>query len=332
MLLLDIRNLTIELSTTDTTIKAVDRVNVSIKEKEVHGLVGESGSGKSLIAKAIVGILNDRWKVTADRMHWLGQDLLKLSTKKRRQILSQDIAMIYQEPSRCLDPTAMIKEQLMESIPKNQLSGGYRNQHKQRKEISIALLHKVGIKHHEQCFYSYPHQLSEGICQKIMIAMAIAKKPKLLIADEPTTALESTTRAQIMRMLRGLNQVKNTSILLISHDLDTLTEWTHSISVLYCGQMVESGATQQIFNRPFHPYTQSLINSVPDFNSRLPHKTKLFALDGSIPTLQHLPIGCRLGPRCPYAQRECVKTPKTHQDHNHRYACHHPIRYHQELR
>lgn len=332
MLLLDIRNLTIELTTPTGTIKAVDKANISIKEGEVHGLVGESGSGKSLVAKAIVGVLNQRWTVTADRMHWRGQDLMRLSGKKRRQILSNEIAMIYQEPSRCLDPTALIIEQLMESIPSDQLTGGFRERHKQRQAKTVALLHKVGIKDHDKCLHSYPHQLSEGYCQKVMIAMAIAKDPQLLIADEPTTALESTTRAQILRVLRGLNQLKNTSILLISHDLDTLTEWTHSVSVLYCGQMVEAGSTEQIFNRPFHPYTQSLINAVPDFHSDLPHKSKLFALEGSIPTLQHLPIGCRLGPRCPYAQRECVKTPKIHKDHNHSYACHHPIQYNQDLR
>ena len=326
MLLLDIRNMTIELNT-DPPIRAVERVNLSIKEGEVHGLVGESGSGKSLVAKAIVGVLNQRWNITADRLHWRGQDLLRLSGRKRRQILSRDIAMIYQEPSRCLDPTATILEQLQESIPNDQLSGGFRQRRQEREEQTIALLHKVGIKDHDQCLTSYPHQLSEGYCQKIMIAMAIAKKPKLLIADEPTTALESTTRQQILRVLKGMNQLKNTSILLISHDLDILTDWTHSISVLYCGQMVESGSSEQIFNRPYHPYTQALINAVPDFHLNLPHKSRLFALEGSIPTLQHLPIGCRLGPRCPYAQRECVKTPVPHKDHNHSYSCHHPLEY-----
>jgi cationic peptide transport system ATP-binding protein len=332
MLLLDIRNLTIELRSGANTIKAVERVNLSIKEGEVHGLVGESGSGKSLIAKAIVGVLNKRWKVTADRMHWRGQDLFRLSRKKRRQILSNEIAMIYQEPSRCLDPTSTILEQLLESIPSDQLEGNLWDRKKQRQARAVALLHKVGIKDHDHCLQSYPHQLSEGYCQKIMIAMAVAKKPDLLIADEPTTALESTTRAQILRVLKGLNQLKNTSILLISHDLETLSNWTHTVSVLYCGQMVESGSTEQIFNRPHHPYTQALINSVPDFHMELPHKSHLFALEGSIPTLQHLPIGCRLGPRCPYAQRECVKTPKAHKDHNHSYSCHYPIDYSQEQR
>ncbi len=325
MLLLDIKNLTIELTGGTGDVRAVDRVNLSIREGEVHGLVGESGSGKSLIGKAIVSILHDRWKITADRLQWCGEDLLQLSDKKRRQILSRDIAMIYQEPSRCLDPTATMMEQLEESIPPEQLTGNFWQRRQQRKAISIALLHKVGIKHHTQCLASYPHQLSEGDCQKIMIAMAIAKKPKLLIADEPTTSLETTTRAQIFRVLKKLNQLKNMSILLISHDLSTLNDWTHSVSVMYCGQMVESGPTEQVFKHSYHPYTQALINAVPDFNLDLAHKSKLFALDGSIPTLQHLPIGCRLGPRCPNAQRECVKKPGITRDHQHSFSCHHPI-------
>ncbi|MFT4927912.1 MAG: cationic peptide transport system ATP-binding protein [Phenylobacterium sp.] len=327
MLLLDIKNMTIKLTGVGNTIRAVDRVNLSIKEGEVHGLVGESGSGKSLIAKAIVSILHQRWEVTADRLQWCGQDLLQLSDKKRRQILSRDIAMIYQEPSRCLDPTATMTVQLEESIPGDQLTGNFWQRRKQRKAMSIALLHKVGIKNHERCLNSYPHQLSEGDCQKIMIAMAIAKKPKLLIADEPTTSLESTTRAQVFRVLKKLNQLNNMSIMLISHDLSTLTDWTHSVSVLYCGQMVESGATEQVFKKPYHPYTQALINAVPDFNHDLAHKSRLFALEGSIPTLQHLPIGCRLGPRCPNAQKECVKKPKSTRDHHHSFSCHHPIDY-----
>lgn len=327
MLLLDIKNLTIELVGVKGNIRAVDKVNLSIKEGEVHGLVGESGSGKSLIAKAIVAILHSRWKITADRLQWCGEDLLALSDKKRRQILSRDIAMIYQEPSRCLDPTNTMAEQLEESIPDDQLTGNFWQRRQQRKTMSIALLHKVGIKHHTQCLNSYPHQLSEGDCQKIMIAMAIAKKPKLLIADEPTTALESTTRAQVFRVLKKLNQLKNMSIMLISHDLSTLTDWTHSVSVLYCGQMVESGSTEQVFKKPYHPYTRALIKAVPDFNHDLEHKSRLFALDGSIPTLQHLPIGCRLGPRCPNAQRECVKKPKATKDHDHSFSCHHPIDY-----
>ncbi|WP_199611520.1 peptide ABC transporter ATP-binding protein [Flocculibacter collagenilyticus] len=325
MLLLDIRNLTIELKTPEGSIRAVDKVNFSLKEGEVRGLVGESGSGKSLIAKAIVGVLNQRWDVTADRLHWQGEDLMHLTPEKRREIISRDVAMIYQEPSRCLDPTALVGEQLEEAIPVSDGECSYLGRKAYRKKKTEALLHKVGIKNHVEVIRSYPHELSEGVCQKIMIAIAIAKKPKLLIADEPTTALESATQAQIFRLLKSLNQLKNMSIILISHDLETITSWTHSISVLYCGQLVESGTTEQIFNQPFHPYTQALIKSVPDFRKNIEHKSRLYTLKGTIPTLQHLPIGCRLGPRCPQAQKTCVETPSMRKIQNHYVSCHFPL-------
>ena len=232
MQLLDIRNLTLELSTPDGMIRAVDRVNLSLKEGEVRGLVGESGSGKSLIAKAIMGVLHERWKVSADRFNWCGQDLLRLPYHEQRRIISRDIAMIYQEPSRSMDPTSPIGEQLCESIPDHLLEGSWWQRSSQRKKRAIALLHKVGIRDHAAVLSSYPYQLSEGVCQKIMIAMAIAKNPKLLIADEPTTALESTTQAQLFRLLASFNQLKGTSILLISHELETVARNTDTLSVL----------------------------------------------------------------------------------------------------
>ncbi|MFY8298187.1 oligopeptide/dipeptide ABC transporter ATP-binding protein [Pseudoalteromonas sp. SS15] len=325
MHLLDIKNLTIELPTENGVIRAVDKVNLSLKEGEVHALVGESGSGKSLIAKAIVGVLNKRWRVTADRMHWQGVDLMRLPPEKRRKLVSQDIAMIYQEPSRSLDPTAKVFEQVSESIPEESLSGNFLVRRQLRKKRVKALLHKVGIRDDKRVADSYPHELSEGICQKVMIAMAIARNPKLLIADEPTTALESTTRAQVFRLLKSLNQLKNMSVLMISHELEEITTWSHAMHVLYCGQMVEAGPTEKVFNTPLHPYTQALVKSLPDYAQGLAHKESFYALKGTIPPLQHLPIGCRLGPRCPQAQKQCVVTPKQKKSHGHTYACHFPL-------
>jgi len=325
MQLLDIRNLTIELETPDGIIRAVDKISLSLKEGEVHALVGESGSGKSLIAKAIVGVLNSRWRVTADRMHWQGIDLMRLSPEKRRKLIGQEIAMIYQDPSSCLDPTAKIADQIAESIPDKGLKGYFWQKNKQRNERAIALLHKVGIRDHTKILTSYPHELSDGICQKVMIAMAIARSPKLLIADEPTTALESTTRAQVFRLLKSLNLLKNMSILMISHELEELSSWTHGLHVLYCGQMVEAGPTKILYKTPYHPYTSALLKSLPDYSKGLSHKHEIYALKGTIPTLQHLPIGCRLGPRCPQAQRDCVKTPKLNSQQEHSFSCHFPL-------
>ncbi len=325
MLLLDIKNLTIELETADGLVRAVDRVSLSLREGETRGLVGESGSGKSLIAKAIVGVLNQRWRVTADRFHWLGQDLLRLSPEQRRQVIGRDIAMIYQEPSRSLDPTALIGEQLEEAIPDHLLSGPWWRRHAYRRRKAIGLLHKVGVREHQRVMQSYPYQLSEGICQKVMIAMAIAKNPKLLIADEPTTALESTNQAQLFRLLASFNQLKGMAVLLISHELESVARYTQKLSVLYCGQLVEAGETSQLLQTPLHPYTDALIKSVPEFQPDLAAKTPLYALPGSIPTLQHVPIGCRLGPRCPNARKECVKTPTLERLQSHYFSCHFPL-------
>lgn len=326
MNLLDIRNLSIKLLTASTPILAVDRVSLTMKEGEVRGLVGESGSGKSLLAQAIVGVLDDKWQVDADRFHWRGIDLMRLSVDERKAIISKDVAMIFQEPMACLDPTTTIGEQLEEAVDSEQLSGFFWQKKQQRQLASANLLHKVGIKHHEVCTKSYPHQLTEALCQRVMIAMALARRPLLLIADEPTAAMESTNQTQIFRLLASLNQLKNMSILLISHDLENVTHWTNTITVMYSGQFVEAGTTQHIFNRPYHPYTRALVDSSPKANMKIPIKSRLMTLPGSIPILQHLPIGCRLGPRCPKAQKACVQAPKVKNYHGHQVSCHYSLK------
>ncbi|MGB1198354.1 MAG: oligopeptide/dipeptide ABC transporter ATP-binding protein [Thalassotalea sp.] len=322
MNLLDVRNLSIELLSANKPILAVDKVSLTIKEGEVRGLVGESGSGKSLLAQAIMGVLDERWRVDADRFHWRGNDLMRLSVDERKAIISKDVAMIFQEPMACLDPTATIGEQLEEAVDYQQLEGNFWQKRQQRKLAAINLLHKVGIKEHIQCLKNYPHQLTEALCQRVMIAMALAKRPLLLIADEPTAAMESTNQGQIFRLLASLNQLKNMSILLISHDLENVTHWTNTITVMYSGQFVEAGTTEQIFNQPYHPYTRALVDSSPKANMNIPAKSRLMTLPGSIPILQHLPIGCRLGPRCPRAQRDCVKAPKVKNHQGHQVSCH----------
>lgn len=325
MNLLDIRNLSIELIHDDQRILAVDKVSLSMKEGEVRGVVGESGSGKSLLAQALVGVLDDKWHVHADRFHWRGVDLLRLSIDERKALLSRDVAMIFQEPMACLDPTTAIGEQLTEAIDSSQLSGYFWQRKKQRQSAAIKLLHKVGIKNHQACLSSYPHQLTEALCQRVMIAIALARRPILLIADEPTAAMENTNEGQIFRLLASLNQLKNMAILLISHDLENITHWTNTITVMYSGQFVEAGTTTQIFSKPLHPYTQALVDSSPSANLHLPAKSRLKTLPGSIPILQHLPIGCRLGPRCPRAQQACVKAPTVTNFHGHKVSCHFPL-------
>ncbi|MDN3682482.1 ATP-binding cassette domain-containing protein [Vibrio tapetis subsp. quintayensis] len=325
MPLLDIRHLTIEIDTPQGMVKAVDRMSLTLNEGEIRGLVGESGSGKSLVAKAIVGITKDNMRVTADRLRLGSIDLLQLTPKERRRVIARDIAMIFQEPSSCLDPSEWVGHQLAESIPATTFKGFWWQRWKWRKKQAIALLHKVGIKDHRRVMRAYPYELTDGECQKIMIAMAIATKPKVLIADEPTNDLDPITQSQILRLLSRMNQLNNTTILLIGHDLTTITQWATRITVMYCGQSVESAATKQILEKPKHPYTVALLHAMPDFSEGIPHKSKLASLPGSIPPLQHLPIGCRLGPRCPHAQRQCVETPNNKKIKSHKFSCHFPL-------
>ena len=326
MPLLDIRNLTIEFVNDNKPIKAVDRVNLLLNEGEILGLVGESGSGKSLVAKAICGVTSDNWRITADRMRFGDIDLLRLSPRERRKIIGRHISMIFQEPQACLDPSASIGRQLKQAIPSGTFKGPwYKRLLPWRKERVIDILHRVGIRDHRDIMRSYPYALTEGECQKVMIAIALASQPKLLIADEPTNAMESTTQDQIFRLLRRLNQNNNTTILLISHDLRTVSQWSNRIQVLYCGQTVETAASKELISTPHHPYTQALMRAMPDFGQPLPHKSRLNTLNGSIPSLEHLPLGCRLGPRCPYGQRECIVRPHLTGSKHHQYACHFPL-------
>mgnify|MGYP002656212334 FL=1 len=325
MPLLDIRNLTIEFMTADGPVKAVDRVNLTLSEGEIRGLVGESGSGKSLIAKAICGVTKDNWRVSADRMRFNDIDLLRLSPRERRRIIGHNVSMIFQEPQSCLDPSERVGRQIMQAIPGWTYKGRWYQRFRWRHARAIELLHRVGIKDHKDIMRSYPYELTEGECQKVMIAIALANQPRLLIADEPTNAMEPTTQAQIFRLLSRLNQNNNTTILLISHDLSTMSQCANRINVLYCGQTVETASSSDLINTPHHPYTQALIRAMPDFGSALPHKSRLNTLPGAIPSLEHLPIGCRLGPRCPYAQKKCIETPRLAGAKNHLFACHFPL-------
>ncbi|MCX8601812.1 MULTISPECIES: oligopeptide/dipeptide ABC transporter ATP-binding protein [unclassified Gilliamella] len=325
MALLDIRNLTIEFITPDGLLRAIDRVNLKLSEGEIRGLVGESGSGKSLIAKAILGVTNHNWKISADRFYFNDIDLLKLTPKQRRKVISANISMVFQEPQSCLDPSMKIGQQLIEAIPRRTFKGHFWQRLFWRKNRAIELLHRVGIKDHKEILKSYPFELTEGECQKVMIAIALANQPKLLIADEPTNAMEATTEAQIFRLLASMNQNMGTTILLISHDLQMVTRWTDRINVLYCGQTVEVADSEDLIKSPYHPYTQALIYAIPDFGKSMPHKSPLNTLPGVIPSLEHLPIGCRLGPRCPYAQKKCIQAPELIPIKDHAVACHFPL-------
>ncbi len=329
MALLDIRNLSIDITTAQGKVRVIDKASLTIVDGTIHGLVGESGSGKSIIAKAILGLHNPSWTVTADRMFLGTTDLSKLSSPERRKIMGKEIAMIFQHPRSYLDPSRKIVSQIKEVLPQSSLKSRFINIVKPTKKQSVMrriyeLLHKVGIQNDRAVLDSYPHELSEGVCQKIMIAMAVANSPRLIIADEPTNAMEAVTQAQIFRLLYKLNQLHNTAILLLSNNFGSISDLSDYITLIYCGQTVESGSYKQVMESPMHPYTETMIKTIINFDESSIHKSQLYTLPGNIPSSNQLPIGCRLGPRCPRAQRKCVENPDAVNYKGHIIRCHFP--------
>ena len=326
MVLLDIRNLRIDIKTPNGLIRIVDNVSFTLNEGEICGLVGESGSGKCLIAEVICNAFKDSWIVTADRFRFNDVELLKLTPTQRRQIVGKEISMVFQDPLTCLDPSQKIGKQLIQNIPGWTFKGHWwQRLFGWRKRRAIELLHRVGIKEHKDIMRSYPHELTEGEGQKVMIAIAVANQPRLLIADEPANSVESITRVQIFKLLSSMNQNQGTSILLASNDINSISEWCDAFVVLYCGQNSESGPREAILENPHHPYTQALLHSIPDFTQPLPFKSQLGTLKGSVPLLEEMPLGCRLGPRCPFAQKKCITKPTALRVKQHEFYCHFPI-------
>ncbi|WP_298939931.1 oligopeptide/dipeptide ABC transporter ATP-binding protein [uncultured Psychromonas sp.] len=334
MALLDIRNLSIDIETAQGKIRVIDKASLNIVDGSIHGLIGESGSGKTLIAKAILGLHNSNWTVTADRMFLGKTDLSKLSQKERRQILGTEISMIFQEPSSYLDPSQKIHTQIESVLPKKTMQQRFRRILSKIKRVHISsrrlqikeLLHKVGIQNDVAVLNCYPHQLSEGVCQKVMIAMAIANNPRLIIADEPTTSMEAVTQSQIFRLLYKLNQLNNTTLLILSNNFANTSGISDYMTLVYCGQTVESGSYKQIMGSAMHPYTQAMLKTMINNEEIYEHKAQLYTLPGNIPSSNQLPIGCRLGPRCPRAQRICVKNPTLTIKKGHSFRCHYPIK------
>ena len=333
MALLDIRNLSIDIETAQGKIRVIDKASLNIIDGSIHGLIGESGSGKTLIAKAILGLHNNNWTVTADRMFLGKTDLTKLSKKERRQILGKEISIIFQNPSSYLDPSQKIRTQIKSVLPKktwkihvNRILGKMKRVDVQSTRLQIKeLLHKVGIQNDIDVLNSYPHQLSEGVCQKVMIAMAIANNPRLIIADEPTTSMEAVTHSQIFRLLYKLNQLNNTTLLILSNHFANTSNISDYMTLIYCGQTVESGSYKQIMESAMHPYTQAMTKTIIHNDKLQEHKSELYTLPGNIPSSNQLPIGCRLGPRCPRAQRSCVTNPSITIKKGHSFRCHYPI-------
>lgn len=327
MALLDIRHLSIEVDTPKGRVKMVDDINLTLDSGEICGLVGESGSGKSLIAKVICGLVKDEWIISADRFRFNDVELLKLSPHQRRKYVGDDIAMIFQDPLSSFDPSQKIGKQIMKTL---RFRGKWWQFFTWKKRKAIELLHKVGIKDHQDIMRRYPREMTEGEAQKVMIAMAVANQPRLLVADEPTNTMESTTQLQVYRLLSSMNKNLGTSIILVSNEIQNIHKWVDSFNVLYCGQTVEIADKETLMATPYHPYTSALLNSVPDFANPLAFKSRLNTLKGSVPMLQEMPIGCRLGPRCPFAQKKCVQKPPLRKFKQHEFACHYPLNFREQ--
>lgn len=314
--LLEVSELKTHFFTDDGVVKAVDGVSFSIKEGETFGLVGESGCGKSVTALSIIRLIPDPpGKIIDGKVYLEGEDLVKKSEREMQKIRGNKISMIFQEPMTSLDPVFTIGSELMEVI---QLHQGLDKEEARKK--AIEMLKVVGIPEPEKRMKEYPHQLSGGMRQRAMIAMALSCNPQLLIADEPTTALDVTIQAQILRLMDQLKEDFSAAVLLITHDLGVIAETCKNVAVMYAGKIVEYGSVEDIFENPLHPYTAGLNKAIP----RLDIDTeRLQIIEGNVPNLIDLPPGCKFYPRCPYAMDICAKEepPLKKREGNHLSRC-----------
>ena len=318
MAVLDVKELSVHFGDKNTPFKAVDRISYQVAQGEVLGIVGESGSGKSVSSLAIMGLIDHPGRVSAESLQFENTNLLTLESKAKRQLIGADVAMIFQDPMTSLNPAYTVGFQIMEALKTHE--GGTK---KARKDRTLELLRLVGIPDPESRIDVYPHQLSGGMSQRVMIAMAIACRPKLLIADEPTTALDVTIQAQIMELLLELQKKECMSLILITHDLALVAEAADRIIVMYAGQIVEEGTAKDIFREPKHPYTQALLRSLPEFAEG---KSRLESLQGVVPGKYDRPTGCLLNPRCPYATEYCRQVePQLHHIGSRKVKCHTPL-------
>jgi peptide/nickel transport system ATP-binding protein len=299
--LLAIRDLVTEFRTDRGVVRAVDGVTFEIPSRGTLGVVGESGCGKSVTALSVMRLIAAPGRIAKGTIEYAGTDLLSLPDEKMRAIRGNRIAMIFQEPMTSLNPVYTVGEQVGEAVRLHQ-----NKSRAEARKISIDMLELVGIPSPAERVDNYPHQLSGGMRQRVMIAMALACKPDLLIADEPTTALDVTIQAQILELLKSLQQDLGMSIMLITHDLGVVAETCDDVVVMYAGRIVEQAATRTLFSSPRHHYTVGLLRSVPAYGEgETEHASRLQEIPGMVPALWDLPKGCKFVDRCPAAQQKC---------------------------
>ena len=301
--LLEVNELRTQFPTRSGLVRAVDGVNFTLDHGELLGLVGESGCGKSITALSIMRLIAPPGRIVAGEILFDGKDLLKLSDPQMRQIRGDDIAMIFQDPMTSLNPVFTVGEQIAEALRLHR-----KLSKKEAKRASIEAMREVAIPDPARRVNDYPHQLSGGMRQRVMIAMALACNPKLLIADEPTTALDVTIQAQILELLDELRKQRELAVLLITHDLGVVAEVADRVAVMYTGRIVEESPVDELFARPKHPYTEGLLRSVPKLTSEhVGKKERLETIEGTVPRPTDLPPGCHFAPRCSHRMPRCTE-------------------------
>lgn len=318
--LLQVENLRTYFHTFRGVVKAVDGISFSLDEGQVLGIVGESGSGKSVTSFSVLKLVESPGVVESDHIYFRGEDIGAKSEKEMMKIRGKDISMVFQDPMTSLNPLYTIEKQITEMLDLHQRG----MTKKQKRERCVELLRMVGIPNPESRLKSYPHQVSGGMRQRVIIAIALAADPKLIIADEPTTALDVTIQAQILKLMERLVREQDASLILITHDLAVVSQMADRILVMYCGKIVESGSRDDIIHRSAHPYTAGLLRSIPRMGEE---QRRLDSIPGMVPSMLDLPQGCCFAPRCKYCRELCrVKMPEDHQTaEGHTVCCHYPL-------
>ncbi len=298
--ILSIRNLTIQLKQNRNRLPVLSGLSLTVQKGEIFGIVGESGCGKSVLSNSIMGLQPETMFASKGDIVFEGQSLLNKPKHQLQKMRGNEISMVFQNPMSSLNPSLTIGYQIMEIIRTHQ-----KIPKKEAREIAIELMKKVGLPRADQLLYEYPHQLSGGMQQRVMIAIAIACQPKLLIADEPTTALDVMIQAQILKLLKEIQREQGTTIVLISHDLGVMGEMCDRIAVMYAGEIVEIGTTEQLFENPSHPYTKGLMQSIPSPDKK---GKPLYSIAGTVPPLQERKGGCPFASRCQLAIEKCFES------------------------
>ncbi len=301
----EVRDLRTHFETERGVVRAVDGVDITVGPGQTLGVVGESGCGKTVLALSILRLVpSPPGRIVGGSIILDGRDLLALSEEEMRRVRGKEISMVFQEPMTSLNPVFRIGEQIAEAIRLHQGVG-----HREAISQSVAMLRKVGIPSPESRVRDYPHQMSGGMRQRVMIAIALACRPRIMLADEPTTALDVTIQAQMIDLIGRLQSETGTSLVLITHDLGVIAETAQDVAVMYAGQIVEQSPTRELFSNPFHPYTVGLIESIPRMDGPAGRGTFLRAIRGTVPPLYNLPVGCRFKDRCPDLFSLCTREP-----------------------